>query len=229
MRAIRLMLTAGSLTEYTPPPPIIAVVGSPVVGTSGSFGSSCTMSVSPSGSNKALVVLVAWQSFGAAPSSVVFNTSENLTIIAEEEATSSRALGAYILLNPTSTTANVVVTWAGTGFGTAVAQAFTGVNQSSPTTGWTAVLDQTSGSISQTASSVGSDDYVIDVVSSVGDSAANSMGGGQVELVNQGRGVASGAGGIFSSYKTGGSGSVSNTWTQDVANYSGGIFRLLPI
>lgn len=208
----------------------IAAVGAPVSDMSGNFGTQCIMSVSPGGgSNRAIIVLVAWQTHGALPSSVVFNTSENFTLIGSHTTIASESLAAYYLLNPSNVTADVVVTFGGTGFSTAVAQCLTGVDQTTPVAGWTTVSDQAGSNPSQTIGSVAAGEWVFDVISISDADAAGTAGTGQSLLVSDGRGQASGAGGIGSSYIDDETGSVSCDWTPGfVVNWSGGIFRVSP-
>lgn len=204
----------------------LAAVGSPVIGTSGSFGSTCTMSVTPSGANSVIIVTVAWQTHGAVPSSVVFNTSENFTLIGSDTSVGAQSFAAYALFSPTATTANVVVTFGGTGFSTAVAQCVSGA---ASTTGWVTSLANTGSAISHSIGSVAAGEWVFDVVSISDADSAGTQGANQTLLAAQGRGVASGAGGMGSSYNSTSTGTVAMTWTPGfVVNWAAGAFRLVP-
>lgn len=90
------------------------------------------------GSDRILLVYVVTATSTVAPTSVVFNGSENLTKIGEYATTASPEGTAFkvtlwALVAPTSTTANVVVTFASnTGNVGAMGQCFTGVDQTTP-------------------------------------------------------------------------------------------------
>lgn len=91
-----------------------------------------------SGSDRALVVFVrgrAATSGAVLASSVTFNGT-NLTEVAGAtiyDATNQTGVQSWVLVNPTVTTANVVVTWgSATNRGGAVALSFTGVDQTTP-------------------------------------------------------------------------------------------------
>jgi hypothetical protein len=87
--------------------------GTVVSASNAAFGATATASVNATGYD-ALLVFTPWNdaagTYTIGASDVVFNTSETFTRIFLNE-TNQRSLAAYILLNPTQTTANVVATY----------------------------------------------------------------------------------------------------------------------
>lgn len=103
----------------------------------GSATSSTKSITVASGSNKALIVLITGYDTtlpAGAASSVAFNTSESFTHITGSDADNGDAqfVDAWYLVNPTSTTANVVVTWGESKNYSVSIWSLTGVHQSSP-------------------------------------------------------------------------------------------------
>ena len=116
----------------------VAYVASSASGASGGTGTTPTLSdyvIASSGANTMLVVLFHKSNLAPAVASVTWNTTESLTQIGLKKASSDHEVQAWYLLNPTATTANIVVTMdSGAGYGTyIVACLLTGVSSSTPT------------------------------------------------------------------------------------------------
>lgn len=101
---------------------------------SSSGGTSASVSITPSGSNRYLLVAINSYGVSSNPSSVVFNTSESLTLLnGGQFFDSGGRFSVWRLINPTATTANVVVTFGGTVVEYSIAVAvYSGVNQTTP-------------------------------------------------------------------------------------------------
>jgi hypothetical protein len=132
----------------------VALVSGSVAATANNVGNatpvSLALTISATGANTALVVLIHNAQLASTLSSVKWNTTESLTEIGSQSYGSYHDVSAYILLNPTATSSNVVVTYsANPGYGTkTVAFLLTGVNSSTPT------ADGTGNGGSRNASSV---------------------------------------------------------------------------
>lgn len=116
------------------PPSFVIAVG--VTAVSVSVGTATTPNIQPTGSNRLLVVTIGEYGQGANASSVVFNGSENLTLLSGSDGNFYDSGGrsqTWYLINPSNVSATVVVTFPGNVVQYAVtACAFSGVNQSTP-------------------------------------------------------------------------------------------------
>lgn len=165
-----------------------------------------SLSMSPSGSNRALYCIVTQAPGGGADVDAVsatFNTSESMTVIHTDTTTNSnRHIRIFRRTAPTATTANVVFTWAGGNHMRAICAAYSGVDQTTPED----AVQTTDGTSGNTSSSVNvssaTGDMVMDaVVSSAG--AVFTVGAGQTEINQMTTDTGAGHQGIASSYESG--------------------------
>ena len=126
----------------TTPPTLVA---SSSHGSTASTSRSINLTIS-AGSDRALVVWVTLNSASVTVTGVTWNTSENLTFVGRTTG-SSQTVEMWVLVNPTETFAQAVVSLSGSVDVWADAMYYTGVDQSAPTENY----DGTSGS-STTAS-----------------------------------------------------------------------------
>lgn len=139
------------------------------------LGTTTTCTVSSytvsSGTNTALVVFIGASDATEADraiSSVTWNTSESLTagVSTDGPATSNRRAAIYYLLNPTATTANIVVTFAGTVTSSAcLAVSYQNVHQSSPIGDTDGVAAGSGTSASRTLTTTAANSLVLDAIS----------------------------------------------------------------
>lgn len=95
-----------------------------------------TLNIESSGVDRALVLVVMYRSNSLlAADSVVFNTSENFSLVRSGTDAANAQVSIYVLPNPTVTTADVVLTFPSSVRMTAWVGLYTGVHQTTPFTG----------------------------------------------------------------------------------------------
>ncbi len=110
------------------------IVGTPV---SAAKSSSATwtqsITVPSTGSNRALIVLIAYDGGNASPTVATWNTTETLSVLHHYTATQQAHADILYLANPTATTANISLTFLGASVGAIIAATYQDMAQSSPT------------------------------------------------------------------------------------------------
>jgi len=139
------------------------------------------------GSDLVLLVFMAIDD-GITTSTVVFNTSESLTLLRRDANAGAGTSEIWYLVNPTQTTANIVASISAKAQNIAMAGDYTGATTPDNETGSTPDVVT---SVSNTVSGVGADDFVVDVVRKPGD--APTAGVDQIAQFNLAAGGERGA------------------------------------
>lgn len=182
-----------------------------IVGTcgTGTASTSTTLTISrtvSAGSNRALTFHVAWHGTETI-SSVVFNTSETMTVVGTATDTTEQA-ALYILVAPSVTTANAVVTFSSATSSAGAVCEWNNVDQATPTHGVATAMGDNA-TVTVTVASVISGEVTVDSAKIV--TGPPTVGAGQTQDLNT---VIVGASYAAASHDTTGTGSVVMSWSH---------------
>jgi hypothetical protein len=190
--------------------------GTTVSGTNTASATITLSSIVTTGSDKYLLCSVTWGNTQTSPTSVVFNGSENLTKVNGVLKGTGEGADFWELKNPSSTTANVVVTFsAAPSIGiSAGCTPYTGVDQTTPSDGFVSVTGSVNPDPQPTLDvTSATDDLVVDALETNGDGTL-TIGGGQTQTFAVGNNNQSGHGSTEA-----GAGTVTMSWSA-LANFT---------
>ena len=211
LRWVMTLLTALALLGS----PVHKAAGAVVVGTNTTPAPTTTASWTFShtvgaGSDRVLVVATSHRDGNKNVTNITFNGVTLTQAIQQNGTSSNNQVNIWYLVNPTVTTANVVITVSGSVKIAATAINLTGVYQAAPVSS-TAGNSGTSTAPSATVVSA-SNELVMAAVAANGDALSVASGGGQISLANNGTGTGGGDVRMGVDSETGAA-SVTTTWT----------------